>query len=167
MKKKVAFCLALLICFSVTGCGSNSAIPGSIVAKVYVIVPAEKNASQFTTYLASVVKRHGMTPSVGKATDDKGYSIYVLDATSPSVRLRSENVLLSGQEEPKLCGLYTEPHSDPGQYFVSVSQSSQMTDSRASREMLANIVKDLKVDGYNVQSQYVICSPRSKVERRG
>ena len=142
----------------------NSCVPGSIAGQVYVLIPAEKQLS-FTTYLASVVERYGMVPNLGSATDDRGFSVHVLDATSSSVRLWSENVLLSGYENQKLCGVYTEPHSDPGQYFVSVSPETIMDDPQKSRELLIAVTKDLRTDGYNVRETPVECSPLSK-ERR-
>lgn len=107
-----------------------------------------------------------MTPNLGKATDDKGYSVYVLDATGPAVRLRSQNVLLDGHEEPELCGIYTGPHSDPGQYFISVSPSTQMVEPREARELLTKIVNDLKVAGYDVRPKPIKCSPQSKIESK-
>jgi hypothetical protein len=166
MKQRLAEILSLLACLWVAGCGLGSNAPGPIAGEVYVTVPAEK-ASLFTTHLATLVKRYGMIPNLGRAVDDKGYSLQVLDATSPSVRLVSQNVLLSGQEDPKLCGVYTEPHSDPGQYSISVSPSTKMGDPRDSRELLVKIVKDLKDDGYDVQQQPIICSPQSKIESKG
>lgn len=166
MKMKTAAILSFLACVWTTACGSGLGVPGSIAGEVYVVVPAGKTSS-FTTYLASLVGKHGMTTNQGQATDDKGYSVYVLDATSPSVRLRSENVLLSGQEDPNLCGVDSEAHSDPGQYFISVSPSTQMADPHASRELLATIVKDLKADGYDVRAEPITCSPQSKLESRG
>ena len=108
-----------------------------------------------------------MTPNVGQASDEKGNALHVLDATSPSVRVRSENMLLSGTEDSELCGVYSGPHADPGQYFISVSPSTQIADPRTSRELLALIVKDLKSDGYEVRSEPILCSPQSKAESRG
>jgi hypothetical protein len=166
VKRYVKITLSFLSCLWVIACGSESNVPGPIAGEVYVIVPAGK-APFFTTYLGSLVAKYGMVPNLGGATDDKGYSLYVLDATSPSVRLRSENVLLDGNEESKLCGVYTEPHSDPGQYFISVSPNTQKSDSRESRELLTKIVKDLKIDGYDVRPKPMICSPLSKIESKG
>lgn len=108
-----------------------------------------------------------MTPNVGQATDDKGFSTYVLDATSQSVRLRSENILLSGREDPKRCGRYSEPHSDPGQYFVAVHPSTQKTDPRDARELLDKIVTELKGNGYSVRREPIICSELSALESKG
>lgn len=165
MKRQMTAYLSLLACLWMTACGSRSNAPGAILGEVYVIVPAEKS-SLFTTYLASVVRKYGMIPNLGQATDDKGYSIYVLDATSPSVRLRSENVPLSGHEDSEQCGVYNEPHSDPRQYSITVSSGTQMVDSHDSRDLLAKIVKDLKADGYAVQQQSIKCSKQSKIESK-
>ena len=165
MNKKMAVPLSLLACLWVTACGQNSDYPGAIVDEVYVIVSTEQS-SVFTTYLSSVVRNHGMFPNLGQATDDKGHSLFVLDATSPSVRLRSENVPLSGHEDPTKCGVYNEPHRDPGQYFISVSPRTQMADPRDSRVLLAKIVKDLKANGYDVRPKAIICSPQSKIESK-
>lgn len=145
---------------------ATACVPGPIAGKVYVIVPPEK-ASSFTANLASIVRKRGMAAELGQATDDKGYSTHVLDARGHSVRLRSENVPLSGAEDSELCGVYSEPHSDPGQYFISVSPSTQIADPRASQALLALIVNDLKGAGYDVRSKPIACSPQSKAESRG
>lgn len=128
-----------------------------------MIVPAG-GTSPFTTELASLVKKYGMTPNLGHATDDKGYRVDVLDAEGSGVRLRSENVLLSGHEDPILCGNYTEPHSDPGQYFISVSPATQTAEPREAREVLRKVAEDLKKAGYDVRSKPLTCSAQSKLE---
>ena len=69
----------------------------SLAAEVYVLVPPPKSVS-FATDLASVVRKHGMPPNVGRATDDKGEVLTVLDAESDGLRFRSQNVLLSGMK---------------------------------------------------------------------
>ncbi len=69
---------------------------------------------------------------------------------------------LSGQEDPTKCGRYDEPHSDPGQYMISVSPSTPMSDPRDSSVLLAKIVKDLKADGYDVRQNSIICSEQSR-----
>jgi hypothetical protein len=149
-----------VMCILPTSCKPGSNDPPTPVAEVFVIVPSHK--APFTAYLASVVRKQGMTPNLGKATDDKGYSTYVLEATSPSVYLRSENVVLSGQEDPQSCGVYTEPHSDPGQYFVSVSPTTETADPEESRTLLVKIAKDLREEGFDVRSTSLLCSSQSK-----
>ena len=166
MKRHATLCLSLLLSLSASACGSIWDVPGEIAGKVYVIVPEEKSSS-FTVYLASVVQKHGMNPNLGQATDDKGHRLYVLDATSPSVRLTSQNVPLSGHEDPEQCGIYSEPHPDPGQYFISVAPSNQRTDPRDSRDLLAKIVEYLEADGYDIRRQAIICSEQSRTASKG
>lgn len=164
MKREIAVFFSLLtLCLS--ACGAGPAEPDDVIGKVYVITPRE-NSEEFIPYLASMVKGYGMVPNMGSAMDDKGNSLHVLDATNSSTRLRSENVLLSGHENPVQCGVYNEPHSDPGQYFISVSPSTKRTDPQESHEILKKIVEDLKVDGYTVRKRSVICSEKSKANSK-
>jgi hypothetical protein len=163
MNIKVAAILSVVLCSWLTACGSGLANPGPVVGKVYVVAPTGR-ASSFTEELATFTEKYGMTASLGKATDDKGRSLYVLDAAGAGVRLRSENVLLSGQENPDLCGAYTEPHRDPGQYFISVSPETQAANPSMAQEMLAQITGDLKVAGYDVRPEPLSCSALSKLE---
>lgn len=132
-----------------------------MVGEFYVMVP-NGQASSFTSTLASLLEKYEMTSKLGKSTDDKGNSVFVLDADGPGVRLRSENVLLSGHESAEMCGVYTEPHSDPGQYFISISTDATTAEMREGREMLARIAKDLKVSGFDVRWKPETCSPESK-----
>lgn len=141
----------------VSACGSNSLTMPSVASKVYVLVPPSESAS-FTNTLASVIKGQGMSPNLGQATDDKGSVLHVLDAESDGLRLRSENVLLSGNEDPARCGQHTEPHSDPGQYFISISSSSEASARQVAQSLLRRVGDDLKAAGYTVLAKPVICS---------
>jgi len=155
--------LALFLnCLLVPAC---ERAPDPVTDEVYIVVPFEKGSS-FRIDLASLVKKYGMNPNLVQAIDEKGHPLYVLDAVSSSVRLLSQNTVLSGQEDPNLCGNYAEPHTDHGQYFISVSPYTQEARHEA-HELLAKIVKDLKADGYDVRSESLICSPQSKKESKG
>lgn len=164
MKIKIALSLAVLA-FGTSGCGSGMGATGSFVAEIYVLVPSE-TASSFTSHLASLVGRRGMKPNPGQVTRNDGDTTYVLEATSDTVRLWSQNALLSGHEDAAECGVYNEPHSDPGQYTISVLPNIQGADPRASRELLAMIASDLKAEGYDVVSKQPICSPLSKARSK-
>jgi hypothetical protein len=138
MKIKVAAILPVVLFSWLTACGSGLENPGPIMGQVYVVAPTGR-ASSFTDELATFIEEYGMTASLGKSTDDKGRLLYVLDAVGAGMRLRSENVLLSGQENPDFCGVYTEPHSDPGQYFISVSPETRAATPSMAQELLAQI----------------------------
>lgn len=159
MKTVAVFSTA--IAMFVGACGSSFSPTPSLVSKVYVLVPSPKAAS-FTTELASIAKKHGMHSVVGQATDDKGDVLQVLDAERDGLRLRSENVLLSGQEDPLQCGVHTEPHSDAGQFFISISASGDETARQAAQRLLLNVGEDLKASGYDVRAAPVICSASTK-----
>lgn len=162
MKSKMKLSLIFFTWFLVTACERTT---GQVTDEVYIVVPVE-NGPSFTKDLDSLVKKYGMIPNLVQSIDENGHPLYVFDAVSSSVRLLSENMLLSGQEDPSLCGYYTEPHTDHGQYFISVSPYTQEA-RREAHELLAKIVKDLKTDGYDVRSESPICSPQSKRESKG
>lgn len=161
MYRKSTVSFALLTCLWAAACGQKSDHPGAPVDKVYIVTHAQ-HSPLFTTHLSTVVRKYGMNPNLGQATDKHGHSDYILDATSPSVRLWSANVLLSGNEDPAKCGVNRPPRSDPGQYFISVNPSTQLSDPNASRILLTKIVKDLQADGYDVRQQPIVCSEQSK-----
>jgi len=162
MNGRAKLALLFLNCLLVTSC---ERAPGPVTDEVYIVVPVEKGSS-FKTDLVSLVKKYRMTPNLVPAIDERGRPLFVLDGVSSSVRLLSQNMILSGQEDPRLCGYYTEPHTDLGQYYISVSPYTPEA-RREAHELLAKIVKDLKTGGYDVRPESPICSPQSKRESKG
>lgn len=163
--------LILCFCACVSACSAKTDVPGKdvpgkVAGEIYVLVSPEKSA-RFTTDLASVVQNHGLRPNNGQATDDRGHTLFVLDATGPAVRLRSENVLLSGHEDPKRCGVYDEAHPDPGQFFVSVSPAAEDGDPRAALALLEKLSADLSGLAYDVRRKPVECSEQSLAASKG
>lgn len=155
MKRFRILCTALAV--SVGACNSSSPTVPSVASTVYVLALPPKAAS-FATVLASVVSKHGMSPNVGRATDDNGEILTVLDAESDGLRLRSENVLLDGHEDQTQCGVHVEPHPDPGQYFISISSDSGAAARQHARALLLQVGEDLKAAGYDVRTTPIICS---------
>lgn len=91
---------------------------------MYVLVTPQ-TASTFVDNLASVARRHGLTPSVGRATDDKRHTLHVLEAKGRRMRLWSQNMPLSGHEDVAMCGRHGEAYPDPGQFIVVVKPTRQ------------------------------------------
>ena len=149
--------IALPVVLILSSCGQPAQEAKEITAKVYVIAP-DGRSSSFIEHLALIVRRYRLEPNVGSATDDKGGRLNVLDAKGRNVRLRSENVLLSGQEDPSKCGAHDEPYSDPGQYFISVFTSGAPDGDEGAKNLLAMISSDLRNDGYDVSSKPRLCS---------
>ncbi len=155
--KKLAALFALAL--SMTACVSN----GDAVF-VYVLTPRLK-AVQFTDDLGKIANRYGLTPNPGRSTDDRGLTYYVMEATGHWLRLWSTNMPLSGQENPDLCGHYSEGHPDPGQYALSVSPLWPFASKGDAQSMIMKISKALKSSGYEVRQTPVECSPLSNRDK--
>jgi hypothetical protein len=125
--------------------------------EMYAVLTSS-NASHFTQDLASVAKRHDLTPSLGRATDDRGHTLYVVEAKGRWMRLWSQNMPLSGQEDPVACGKATEAHPDPGQYIITVEPTLPFLNSTASVEVAAQLRQELAQLGYEIREKPVACS---------
>jgi hypothetical protein len=165
--KAIAF---LLLCGPVLASCGNS----KDAATIYVLAPPQR-ASQFTQDLAIIAKRHGLNPNLGQATDDRGHILRVIEAQGRGVRLWAQNMPLSGQENPTLCGSYTEGHPDPGQYIVTIDHVlpviaiKQVLPTIAEdepRELILEISNELRASSYDVRSSPVVCSSLSKEDSR-
>lgn len=152
-----AIVLGGLMLFACNGAPDDSARP---MKKIYVIA-SDDLSSSFTADLASVVTKYGLSPNVGRAVDDRGMTLHVLDAKGADIRLRSENVLLSGQGDTGKCGVHREPYPDPGQYFISVSFVDDTSGNGRAEKLLRSLSHDLQARGYQVRSDAMVCSGHS------
>jgi hypothetical protein len=87
--------------------------------EMYAVATSE-SAGHYIRDVASLVRRHGLTPNIGSTTDDKGHTLRVLEAKGRWLRLWSQNMPLSGNEDPAACGKPAEAHPDPGQFIISI-----------------------------------------------
>jgi hypothetical protein len=157
MKRIVVMVMAALLGCVLAACGYSPH-----VTEIYVITPPQK-ASEFIKDLAAVMQRHGFVPNPGQATDDKGHTLYVLEAKSRWLRLWGENLPLSGLESAAECGEYNEGHPDPGQYVVSLDRRFPMIAEDEPRRLLPLIGNELRALGYEVRQEPVVCSSLSKM----
>lgn len=155
--KVVKHVIILLWAFALSGCNNLSEHSNKLSGKVYVLAPDDR-ASSFIDQLAVIVRRYKLEPKVGGATDDRGRRLHVLDAKGSNIRLRSENVLLSAQEDASKCGAHDEPYPDPGQYFISVFASGDPDGDESAKKLLGMISSDLRKHGYEVSSIPRLCS---------
>src|SRR5260221_8721593 len=133
--------------FLLTLCLFLGSCAGGKLVTWYVLVPPSKAAALFSQDLALLAKRHGLTPHLGSATDSKGHTLHVLEANGRGMRLWSQNVELSGEEDPKLCGSYGEPHPDEGQYVVSIGPELSFMNSANAAEVASQLRLELSVLG--------------------
>jgi hypothetical protein len=128
---------------------------------IYVLT-TPVTAPTFADNLASVVRRHGLTPSVGRATDDKGHILHVLEAKGRQMRLWSQNMPLSGHEDRAICGEHAEAYPDPGQFMIVVKPTLPFLGNRASIELITLLRQELSQLGYEIRETPALCSPLAK-----
>lgn len=155
----------------ISGCGFFLVIlaggSGPPVATVYVSIPPSASARRFTQDLANLTRRHGLFPRVGQATDDHGHTVYVLDTDGIGTRLWSQNVPLSGHEDPARCGRHSEAYPDPAQFVLDIS--SPLPWQRGEAAQLASVLsRDLssRLRGEEPASGMQLSSPRGRTVRQ-
>ena len=141
---------------------------------IYVLTPPQK-ASRFTQDLAAIVSRHGLSPNLGRSTDDRGHTYWVIEADGRWTHVWGTNMPLSGHEDPAICGRYPEGHADPGQYIVTIDHGLVYAGlnhllARISpggpRAVASEISNEIRTAGYTVRKIPLLCSPLSKTEAR-
>jgi hypothetical protein len=130
--------------------------------EMYVVVPEEK-VRDYIADLKNIVGQHGMTPNTGFVRDGEGALLSVLEGTSGWWRLFSANSLLSGREDPAVCGK-PRMRSDPGQYYLTIqSRYGLVPWDEDKTKLLEAIAEDLRKSGYIVQSDPLLpCSPLAR-----
>ncbi len=134
---------------------------------MYVVVPPSKGTASFRLDLVLLAKRHGLAPSVGRATDGEGHTSHVIAAEGRGIRLWSENAYLRGTEAPALCGKFDESHPDPGQYVFYMRPKWPFPDAAGAREINSELKREIAALGYEVRADQVLCSSFSKPDEGG
>ncbi len=153
MRFNISWIILVLSGFFLTSCEINKN------RMDFYVVLSSSNVSRFTQDLASLATKYGLTPKLGQATDDQGHTLHVVEAKDRWMRLWSQNLPLSGHENPDLCGKYTEAHPDAGQYIVTVTSRFPFVSETRIRTLTAQLKNELSEIGYDVREGSIICSP--------
>jgi hypothetical protein len=158
MKGDAALLTAALCCTALAACQ-----PDDEKASFYAVVSPSKSSAQFSQDVAKLANQNGLTPSLGRATDDKRHTLYVVEATGRWMRLWAQNVPLSGNENPAICGAYVEAHPDPGQFYVTVGPILPLLPLAPSRDLASQLRHEISALGYHVSAEALpLCSSLSK-----
>ncbi len=145
-------------------CASVVAACGRPVDNTYVVLPADRPDGQFGRDLVAIAKRNALNPREGRSVDNRlGHSLHVVEFYTDWMHFWSQNVELSGDEDPAQCGSYTEPHPDPGQYEMSVQPIAPWVSRKREDELMASLRRDLLSMGYDVRTLPLPCSALSKL----
>ena len=144
--------IILLSALFLGSCGKSNA------SMTFYAVFSPTNVSRFTQDLASLATKHGLIPQIGQATDDRGHTLHIVEAKGRSIRLWSQNLPLSGRENPDLCGNHIEAHPDPGQFIVTITTQVPFVNKDSAAELAVELQHELSELGYEIQQSPVACS---------
>ena len=146
----------LFAAISLTGCDAESN-PNTL----YAVVKPEQAESLFS-YVEALASENGLPLNPGRASDDRGNTLRVLEAKNWRVRLWMQNVPLSGHEDREICGVHAEPHPDPGQYVVTVSSATPLFGQQPAANLFTMLTTKLKARGFTILTEPKVCSAFSK-----
>jgi hypothetical protein len=107
----------------------------------YFLVPPVKPEGQFTFDLASVSRERGLNAHLGRAVDDKGHTLYVVEANGRGLRMWSQNVVgcaLEGEEA----------RPDQRQYVMYVQPLTPWSQPKDEDALSRQLTVDLVALGY-------------------
>ena len=123
---------------------------------VYVVVEPRRTG-ELLSLMGALSRENDMTPYFSEVAESPGVVRHMLEASGWRVALWFQNVPLSGEEDPKLCGSYAGPHSDLAQFGFFVRRRFVLGSQRNADAVRTNIAASLKSLGYDVRSEPVAC----------
>ena len=153
--------IVVLVLLGVAALTSCSA--GSLAFEFYVVVEPSETA-KFIGAVTTIAKEDGLEVAVGQAVSDKGNVMRAIEGRGHGLKLWVQNTPLSGQEDPKLCGVHPEPYPDPAQFVVSTEPRS--FGSKAAATKLGELVfSQLRKSGFDVRREPAVCGAAALHDR--
>lgn len=152
----------LLVLLSVVALNSCSA-GGAAVFTFYVVIRPDETV-KFIGALTAMAKEDGMETAVGQATSDTGNVLKVVEGRGHGLRLWAQNTPLSGQEDPKLCGIHPEPYSDPAQFTV-FTVPTFFGSKAAAAKLGEQVLSQIRKSGFDVRREPVVCGAAALRDR--
>lgn len=126
-----------------------------IASKFYVVVKPDE-ATKFMVALTALAKEAGLETAEAQAVADTGSVLRVIEGRGHGIRLWVESTLLSGKEDPKLCGVHFEPYSDPAQFTV-FTEPRFFGSRTAAKELGERVFSQLQKSGFDVRRESPVC----------
>lgn len=134
--------VTLLSLAALTACSS-----GAPPSMFYVVIKPDE-ADKFIAAVSAITKEEDMETATAQVVSDARNVLKVLEGRGPGLKLWAQNEPLSGHEDPKLCGVYLEPHPDPAQFVVFIEP--RLFGSKAAAIELGG-------RGFDVRLQPAVC----------
>ncbi len=149
MKALVVVLIGLLTFASCSG--------GGVSFEFFVVIkPSE--ATKFVREVTTIANKAGLETAEAQAVADTGTVLKVVEGRGHGVKLWVQNVLLSGREDPKLCGVpvRVEPYPDPAQFAVS-TEPRFFGSKMAAKELGERMLSQLQNSGFEVRREAIVC----------
>ena len=146
---KVAI-LVLLVVGALTSCSGRG---GTFV--FYVVIEPDE-AARFTRAVTTIAKEDGLETAVGQSVSDTGDIFRVVEGRGHGLKLWVQSTPQSGREDPKLCGVYSEPHADPAQFTVATEPRLFGSEAEA-KELGERVFSQIQNLGFDARREPAIC----------
>jgi hypothetical protein len=145
-----ALILVLIGVVVLTSCSA-----GGAVFEFHVVIKPSETA-KFIGAVSAIAKENGLETAAGQAVADTGNVSWVVEGRGHGLKLWVTSTLLSGQEDPKLCGVHLEPHPDPAQFTV-FTEPRFFGSKTAAKELGERVFSQLQKAGFDVRRQSPVC----------
>jgi len=142
--------LVLLSAVVLTSCST-----GGAEFEFYVVIKPDETA-KFIGAVTTIAKEYGLETAVGQATSDTGNTLKVVEGRGHGLKLWVQSALLSGREDPTLCGIHPEPYPDPAQFIV-FTEPRLFGSKVAATELGARVRSKLQKYGFDVRRKPAVC----------
>ena len=129
---------------------------GSGTAFEFYVVIEPEETSNFIGAVMALAEAEGLETAEGRAVADTGNVSRFVEGRGGGIVLWVQNVLLSGNEDARICGVHPEPYSDPAQFVISTQPRLLGSRSEATR-LGERLYARLHEAGFDVRRQPVVC----------
>jgi len=105
--------ILVLLCLVVLA----SCAPGGAAVEFYVVLKP-RDTTKLITAIKSTAAEEGMETAEGRTRFDSANTLRFVEGRGHGLKLWAQNTILTGNEDPKLCGAHHEPYPDPSQFNV-------------------------------------------------
>lgn len=133
----------------------TSCSAGGIAFEFYVVIKPDET-EKFIAAVTAIAKAAGLETAVGQAVADTGDAMRVVEGRGDGIKLWVQSMPLSGKEDPSVCGVHSEPYSDPAQFIIFTEP--RFFGSKAEAAKLGErVLFQLKDAGFDVRRKPAVC----------
>ena len=142
--------LVLLLFAALASCSGG----GATFVFYVVIKPAQTD--DFIVAISALAKAEGLETAMSQTVYGTGDVLRFLEGRGHGLKLWVQSAMLSGHENPRLCGEYHEPHPDPAQFIV-FTEPRFFGSSVEATELGERAFSQLQQSGFDVRRTPPVC----------